>query len=203
MVEQIVEMVEQMLRDVVKAQAETRVKLDHYMKKVSGGSKAMDHGMEVSGGSKAMDHCMEVSGGSKAMDHGMKVSGGSKAMDHCMEVSGGSTAMDHCMEVSGDSKAMDHCMKVSGGSKAMDHCMEVFGGSKAMDHCMEVSGGSKATPAEIPADITLPLNNVAEVDALEMFVDLRLHECIMSATSSTVIFSTAQNLSLTCICPAD
>ena len=152
MVEQIVEMVEQMLRDVVKAQAETRVKLDH---------------------------CME------------KVSGGSKAMDHCME------------KVSGGSKAMDHGMEVFGGSKAMDHCMEVFGGSKAMDHCMEVSGGSKATPAEIPADITLPLNNVAEVDALEMFVDLRLHECIMSATSSTVIFSTAQNLSLTCICPAD
>ena len=90
--------------------------------------------------------------------------------------------MDHYMKVSGGSKAMDHYMKMSGGSKAMGHYMKVSGGSKAMDHYMKVSGGSKVIP-EIPADITFPLNSVAEVDALEeMFVDLRLQECIVSAT---------------------
>ena len=52
-----------------------------------------------------------------------------------------------------------------------------------LDHCMKkVAGGPKAIP-EIPAEITFPLNSVAEVDALEgMFVDLTLQECIVSET---------------------
>ena len=52
-----------------------------------------------------------------------------------------------------------------------------------LDHCMKkVAGGPKAVP-EIPAEITFPLNSVAEVNALEgMFVDLSLQECIVSET---------------------
>ena len=48
-----------------------------------------------------------------------------------------------------------------------------------LDHYVKkVAGGPKAIP-EIPAEITFPLNSVAEVDALEgMYVDLSLQEFI-------------------------